>query len=209
MAEAIDHSLRHLTAEDLKAIAIYLKTVPPVRDVADTRPVFAWGNPSGELASIRGVGWPQDRDKMTGPQLYDAYCATCHQAEGQGSFEGGLPSLARNTAHGRENTDNLVMVILQGLHRQPDVLMPGFAQELSDTQVATLGTYLIQHFGNPAARITAQQVGTLRAGEPASKWLIWAAKISLAVGALVIIMLIVLQLRWRGRGGLTRQVEAA
>src|SRR5690606_1834775 len=120
------------------------KTVPPVRDPADTQPVFAWGAPSDELASIRGVAWPQDRDQMSGPQLYDAYCATCHQTQGQGSFEGGLPSLVHNTALGRENTSNLVMVILTGLHRQPDILMPGFANEISDTQVATLSNYLIQ-----------------------------------------------------------------
>jgi mono/diheme cytochrome c family protein len=70
---------------------------------------------------------------VSGPQLYDAYCATCHQARGQGSFEGGLPSLLQNTALGRENINNLVMVMLEGLHRQPNVLMPGFAKELSDT----------------------------------------------------------------------------
>lgn len=33
--------------------------------------------------------------------------------------------------------------------------MPGFARELSDTQLATLGTFLEQRFGNPIAVITA------------------------------------------------------
>jgi mono/diheme cytochrome c family protein len=201
MAEAIDHSLRFLTPEDLKAIAVYVKSIPAVRDAADTKPVFTWGSPSDELASIRGVAWPQDRDKMSGPQLYDAYCATCHQADGQGSFEGGLPSLIHNTALGRENTDNLVMVILDGLRRQPDVLMPGFAGELSDTQVATLGNYLTRHFGNPAATVSVQQVATLRAGGPTADWLILAARIGLAVGALVIVLLVALFMRWRRSKG--------
>jgi len=114
MAEAVDNSLHLLTRDDLKAIAVYLKTVPPVHDPADTQPVFAWGSPSDELTSIRGVALPQDRNSMTGPQLYDAYCATCHQAEGQGSFDGGLPSLLHNTALGRINTNNLVIVMLEG-----------------------------------------------------------------------------------------------
>lgn len=198
MAEAIDNSLRFMTEPDLKAMAVYLKTVPPVRDPADTQPVFAWGRPSDDLASIRGAAWPQDRDQMNGPQLYDAYCASCHQVQGQGSFEGGLPSLVHNTALGRENTNNLVMVILNGLHRQPDVLMPGFARELSDTQVATLGSYLIQNFGNPAAKVTAAQVATLRAGGSMSTWPVWAARVGLAVAVLVLIGLIALLLRWRG-----------
>ena len=196
MAEAIDNSLRFLTPEDLKAIAVYVKSIPAVHDAADTKPVFAWGGPSDELATIRGVAWPKDRDALTGPQLYDAYCATCHQAQGQGSFEGGLPPLLHNTALGRENTNNLVMVVLEGLHRQPDVLMPGFAKELSDTQVATLSNYLIQHFGNPAAKVTVDQVATLRAG-PTKSVLVTLAQAALAVGALVVIGLIVLLLRWR------------
>ncbi|KQZ99834.1 cytochrome C [Mesorhizobium sp. Root157] len=207
MAEAIDHSLRFLTEEDLKAMAVYLKTVPPVRDAADTQPVFAWGEPSDELAIIRGTALPQDLDTMSGPQLYDAYCATCHQAQGQGSFEGGLPSLMHNTALGRENTNNLVMVILGGLHRQPEVLMPGFASELSDAQVATLSTYLVLHFGNPAGKVTAAQVTTLRAGGASSTWLIWAARIGLAVGALVVVVILLfLFARTRRRAG---QNEAA
>ncbi|WP_459082499.1 c-type cytochrome [Mesorhizobium sp. A623] len=199
MAEAIDHSLRFLTEEDLKAMAVYLKTVPPVRDPADTQPVFTWGNSSDELASIRAVALPQDLNAMTGPQLYDAYCATCHEAQGQGSFEGGLPSLLHNTALGRENTNNLVMVILEGLQRQPDVLMPGFTKELSDTQIATLSNYLIQHFGNPAAKVTAAQVATLRAGGATSDWLIWAARIGLAVGALVVVAILLFLFARRSR----------
>lgn len=199
MAEAIDHSLRFMAEEDLKAMAVYLKTVSPVSDPADTQPVFAWGNPADELASIRGVAWPQDRDEMSGPQLHDAYCATCHQAQGQGSFEGALPSLVHNTALGRENTNNLVMVILAGLSRQPDVLMPGFAKELSDIQVATLGTYLIQHFGNPGAKVTAAQVATLRAGGATSAWLVWAARIGLGVGALVVVAILFFVFARRGR----------
>ncbi|PWL18377.1 cytochrome C [Falsochrobactrum shanghaiense] len=185
MAEAVDHSFRFMTDEDVKAMAVYLKTVAPVRDAADTQPVFSWGKPSDELASIRGVAWPQDHDTLSGAQLYDAYCATCHQADGQGSR--GLPSLVHNTALGRENTNNLVMVILEGLRRQPDVLMPGFGKELSDKQVATLSNYLIGHFGNPAAKVTTEQVAQLRAGGASSDWLIWAARIGLAVGVLVVL----------------------
>ncbi|WP_258052053.1 c-type cytochrome [Mesorhizobium sp. INR15] len=189
MAEAVDNSLRLLTPEDLKAIAVYVKSIPAVQDAADTQPVFAWGNPSNDLASIRGVALPQNLGAMTGPQLYDAYCATCHQADGQGSFEGGLPPLLHNTALGRENTNNLVMVMLEGLHHQPDILMPGFAKELSDTQVATLGTYLIQHFGNPAAKVDVAQVAKLRAGA-VSTILVTIAQAAVALGIIVMLGLI-------------------
>lgn len=206
MAEAIDYSLRFLTEEDLKAIAVYLKTVSPIRDPADTKPVFDWGVPSDELASIRGVALPSNPDAMSGPQIYDAYCATCHQAQGQGSFKGGLPSLLHNTALGRTNTNNLVMVILDGLRRQPDVFMPGFAKELSDTQVATLSNYLIQHFGNPAAKVSVEQTASVRSGTT-STVLVTLAQTAMAAGGLVVIGLISWFLVRRNKSRRTAQIR--
>src|SRR5690606_10506079 len=109
-------------------------------------------------------------NQMTGPQLYDAHCATCHQAQGQGTRGGGLPALYHNTALGRTNTNNLVMVMLDGITRHGDIterVMPGFRTTMSDVQIATLGTYLTEHYGNPEAKVTAAQVATLRnGGEP-------------------------------------------
>lgn len=192
MAEAIDFSLQHLDDTDLKAIAVYLKTVPAIHDPTDTKPAHAWGEPSDDLASVRGIPWPADLNQMTGPQLYDAHCATCHQAQAQGSFDGGLPALIRNTALGRSNTNNLVMVMLDGITRHGDTpqrLMPGFRTVMSDQQLATLGSYLTERYGNPAAKVSVDQVETLRNGGKPSN-LIDLARIGIAVGALVIVLLL-------------------
>ncbi|MFW0759367.1 c-type cytochrome [Pseudomonas sp. H11T01] len=192
MAEAVDHSLQHLDDSDLKAIAVYLKTVPAQQAAADRKPVYALGQKTDELGSIRGVALPADDDKMSGAQLYDAHCSTCHQAQGQGSFEGGLPSLAHNTAVGRSNTNNLVMVILDGVKRGADgqdIRMQGFARTLSDPQVATLATYLTAHYGNADVKVSAAQVKELRAGGPASH-LAALAQGAIAVGVIVFILLV-------------------
>lgn len=199
MAEAVDHSLQHLNDADLKAIAVYLKTVPAQRDANDPQAVYALGKKVDELPTIRGVSLPSDGDKMSGAQLYDAYCATCHQAQGQGSFDDGLPSLAHNTAVGRSNTNNLVMVILEGVRRGEggqDIRMQGFAQALSDQQVATLASYLTTHFGNPAIKVSASQVKELRAGGPGSN-LVGLAQTAIVVGVLVVIGLIIWLIRRR------------
>ncbi|MCX5571940.1 c-type cytochrome [Kaistia nematophila] len=197
MAEAVENSLRFLTNADLRAIAVYLKSVPAIHDPADTRPTYLWGNPTDDLAKIRGVPLPGDHDQWSGAQIYDAYCASCHQDKGQGSFDGRLPSLLHNTALGTTNTNNVVAVILQGLRRQPDVLMPAFADALSDQQVATLGAYLIENFGNPAAKVTADQVKAIRAGAAApNSTLILGAQIATVAAPLVVIALL---LGWIGR----------
>ncbi|CAL62680.1 Putative cytochrome c [Herminiimonas arsenicoxydans] len=188
MAEAVDHSFRHLTPADLQAIAVYVKSVPAIRDAADTKPVYAWGEANNQLNSIRGVDLPKDLSQMTGPQLYDAHCATCHQASAQGSFDGALPPLSHNTALGRSNSNNVVMVILDGIQRHTatsDILMPDFRNTLSDQQIATLGTYLSAQYGNPAAKVTAAQVKELRSGGTSN--LVALVQGGMAVAVLVLI----------------------
>ena len=195
MAEVVDHSLRHIQEADLRAIAVFLKTVPAIRDNTDIKPAFMWGAASDAFSTIRGVAVPTDRDQWSGARLYEAYCATCHQAQGQGSFDGGLPSLFHNTALGRADTSNLVMTVLDGIHRKPDVNMPGFASELTDRQVATLGNYLMQQFGNPAGKVTVEQVKTSRAGGPSGMWMIWVAQ--LIIGIVLLAMIGILYVIWR------------
>jgi len=200
MAEAIDQSLRHLTAADLRAIAVFLKGVPALRDPGDTRPRYAWGEAADDLSSLRGVAWPQEPDRMTGPQLYDAWCATCHQAQAEGSFDGGLPPLFHNTALGGTDTNNLVMVMLDGVRRETgtsETLMPGFAQ-LSDRQLATLGSYLTRRYGNPAATVNEEQVRTLRAGG-AQSHLVLIARLALAVVVIALVVAFLAAVRRRRR----------
>jgi mono/diheme cytochrome c family protein len=205
MAEAVDHSLRHLSTEDLRAIAVYVKSVPAVHDGADSRPAYGWGAAADQLDSIRGIPLPKDLNQMTGPQLYDAHCATCHQARGQGSFDGALPSLFHNTTLGRANTDNLVMVMLEGVRREgaregetAEVRMQGFARTLSDQQIATLGNYLQKTYGNPRGEVTPAQVKALRAGGGSSS-LRTAAWIGIALFAIILVAAIFAMIRRKRR----------
>lgn len=205
MMEAIDFSLRHLSKDDLKAIAVYLKTVPAIHDTVDTKPVYDWGSASAKLATVRGQPWPSNPDQMTGAQLYDAHCATCHQAKAQGSFNGGLPALFHNTATGRTQTNNLVLAILDGIHLPAQgngVVMPGFREAMDDTQVTTLSNYLIKAYGNPAGQVTVEQVAALRSGAPTQASgvdLLLLARIGLVIAGLIILLILYLIFRPRRR----------
>ncbi|MDN5843293.1 MAG: cytochrome c [Alcaligenaceae bacterium] len=194
MAEAVDYSLSHLTEADLQALATYVKTVPAVHDAQDTKAVFAWGEAVDHLDTVRGVPWPSDPGQMTGAQLYSAHCATCHQAQAQGSFTGELPALFHNTATGRLQTNNLVLTILDGIQqhgKEPGTIMPGFRTVMSDAQVATLGNYLMQNYGNPAGTVSAEQVSTLRNGTVQSPVdLVLLARAGLVVAGLIILAII-------------------
>ena len=200
MAEAVDHSLQYLEPADVKAIATYLKAVPAQHDPADTQAVDSWGAAFDGVADQRGTALPDDAQQWSGAQLYDAHCASCHQARGEGSFDGGLPPLFHNTATGRANPDNLVLAILEGIRWTNDsgVHMPGFAHELSDRQVATLASYLTQHYGNPVATVSAEQVRLLRAGGAPSH-LVALARWAMVVVVLLILAILVLLIRRKRR----------
>lgn len=188
MAEATDHSLRHLSAADLRAIAGYLQSVPALSAGA-SRPTFSWGQAGDQLASIRGTALPRDMNAITGAQLYDAYCASCHQAQGQGSTDGRLPALFHNSTLGHPNTNNLVLSIQQGVPRHGrDSIMPAFAHELSDAQVSTLSNYLLQNYGRPDAKVSTEQVQRLRGGA-ADGTLVVLARAAMAGGALLLLAL--------------------
>lgn len=204
MAEAIDNSLRHLTDADRKAIAVYLKAGSSQRNAGDTQAAYAWGKPTMGVAATRGAPLVRDTAGFNGAQLYDANCASCHQARGEGSAHWGsdgasLPSLFHNTALGHVNSNNLVMAMLEGVARNSgDVMMPAFDKQLSDEQIATLGNYLLQNYGNPAAKVTVEQVKTLRAGgEPSS--LVSLARAGIAAAGVLLVLIILFLIARKSR----------
>ena len=103
-----------------------------------------------------------------GRTLYNGNCASCHGWRGTGvggDAPGAYPSLLHNTALGAATPGNLTMVVLHGVSRQTNhvhVSMPGFADQLSDTEVATLVSFLSTQLGNPAATTSAAAVAKMR-----------------------------------------------
>ncbi len=203
MAEAIDNSLSRLTDADRKAIAVYLKAGPIQHHAGDdTQAAYSWGQPALAIGADRGAARVGDTTLFNGAQLYDANCAACHQAHAEGTPAWGkdgaaLPSLFHNTALGHANSNNLVMAMLDGVARKSDdVMMPSFRQQLTDQQIATLSNYLLQHYGNPAAKVTVAQVSQLRAGG-ASSSLLTTARVGIVVAVLLLLLIVLLVARRR------------
>jgi D-sorbitol dehydrogenase (acceptor) len=173
MAEAVTHSLRHLTDADLQAMAAYLKTVPPVRAVGQK--VAAYASQGAAPVAVGALDVTVDRAPtamgdgtlLDGQRLYIAACASCHQAHGQGTGDRFYPSLTKNSATGGLSAANLVMTIANGVARETNegpVAMPAFAGELSEAQIAAVSNYVLMQFGNPALKVTEHDVHALRSG---------------------------------------------
>ncbi len=173
MAEAVEHSFRHMPDTDLEAIATYLKTVPPVRAEGQTTPGFARSD--AKAADLGQLDYGIDRDpkametgtSTNGEQLYVSACATCHQVNGKGTQDHFYPSLTNNRAVGGMTSNNLVMAVVDGVHRKTNdftVQMPAFGEELSNAQIAAVSNYVLHRFGNEDLHVTEANVITLRNG---------------------------------------------
>ncbi len=99
-------------------------------------------------------------------RLYQTYCASCHQHNGQGA-SGRFPSLA-NVSWVTGNKDLLISIVLKGMEGPIEVngeqfngTMPEHSF-LSDEQVAKVLTYVRQSFGNTASAVTKEEVTAVR-----------------------------------------------
>jgi mono/diheme cytochrome c family protein len=203
MAEAITYSFSQMTEADLQAIAIYVKTIPAVA-AGPTR--FMQGRPGNALDSFRGKGYAAGmQGPALGAQVFSANCASCHGASGQGTPDGYYPSLFHNSA--TAVTSNLLATILFGVDRKTKeghVFMPPFGQQanavnhLTDEQVAALANYIQAGYGAgaQAAVVKPADVAEIRTGGPRS-YLVLAARIGMAVGVLVVLLLLAAFLRRR------------
>jgi mono/diheme cytochrome c family protein len=168
MADVVEHSLQYLTEPDLRAIITYLRGVPPIHNAANSKPRFIWGIASQENIALRGLApITIGTSTLNGAELYSGNCASCHAADGSG-VNGYFPALFQNTTTGARDPSNLLMVILNGVQRHnksinEDVFMPGYADKLSNAEIALLSNFIVQQFGNlTIPPITEEQVNHQR-----------------------------------------------
>jgi mono/diheme cytochrome c family protein len=157
MSDVVMHSTQYLNDADLRAVANYLKTLPP-----DARADSAF---KADPTTARALAAGEEVDR--GAQLYDDNCAACHHTDGRGAVRA-LPAIAGNSSVLAPDPTSIIHVILRG-SQLPDTSsapsrlgMPGFGWRLSDEEVAQLGTFIRQSWGNHASTITAAQVRKLR-----------------------------------------------
>jgi mono/diheme cytochrome c family protein len=156
MGEAIDNSLSHLVPEDIKALVVYLRTVPPLSDPALPAPRTA----PAPAAHKEGVAEVDAR----GAALYAGNCASCH------GWTGKSPVLAIATFTGARaindpSARNVAQAIVWGVTREtPDgpAVMPAFGRAYSNLEIAAIANYVTRRFGAVPSAITADQVAELR-----------------------------------------------
>jgi mono/diheme cytochrome c family protein len=154
MGEAVDHSLSHLTPEDIRAVVAYLRTVP-ANTATDLPATVARPAP----ASHRDGSNPDPRGKM----VFEGACVSCHEWTGESAITPFATLVGARTLNDPRGI-NVAQIVISGTRRHtPEgaLSMPAFGNVYSDTEIAAVTNYVTARFGQ-ASRISAQDVAKLR-----------------------------------------------
>jgi mono/diheme cytochrome c family protein len=148
MAEEVSLSSSKMQDSDLKAIAVYLKSLPSQE------------HDSMALAASNPM-------MVAGSAIYRDQCSACHALDGHG-VPHLFPSLADSSITRSDDPATLIRMILRGsrsvaTEKEPTSPgMPSFGWQLSDAQIAAVVTYIRNAWGSGASAVTADDVGQAR-----------------------------------------------
>lgn len=167
MAEVVLGGTQYLQEADLNAMAVYLKSLPPVAAAAAEINVMS-GAPAGQTRSVSAAV------AANGAKIYEQNCAQCHGDNGKG-VPNAYPALASNRAVTMPQTANLVQIVLNGGYAPATsgnprpYGMPPFVLVLNDNDVAAVLTHIRGSWGNQASVVTSLEVNRIRAASGASR----------------------------------------
>ncbi|WOI58275.1 cytochrome c [Palleronia sp. LCG004] len=178
MALVVEHSLQKLPDSDNIAMAAYLKGLNGddfdlPETVAAAGPIAtpeAEADDAGTATSELLIA--AEPDMPLGARLYSDNCLGCHFASGKGA-PGIFPELQNNSLVVGSEVSPLISVILNGVElpataKRPMTLrMQGYADRLSDDEVAELATWLRGAWGNEAGAVDADAVAAVRSSDSA------------------------------------------
>jgi mono/diheme cytochrome c family protein len=165
------HNLASVPESEVRAIATYIASVMGTPDADRERRARAALSAARGETEMEPAPQPQSAPNnamQTGAALYSGSCALCH---GAASREPGAPSaealhLSLATSLSLPSPSNLVRIVLQGMapaDGEAGAFMPGFAAAYTDTQVASLASYLrATYTDRPAWKNVEREVRKVR-----------------------------------------------
>lgn len=156
MAEVVYESLQHASADDLDAMAAYLKSLAP------TQAPKARGAVQVPTHAVQDM-------VQRGSAIYAEHCASCHGDKGEGAPPM-APALRGNRALTADAAVNPIRVILFGGYApgtagNPRPFgMPPFGSTLSNEQIADVLTYTRAAWGNQGRPVSGAEVSRNRQG---------------------------------------------
>lgn len=157
MGEAVENSLRYLTAEDIAALTAYVRSVNAARS-AELPPPRETPAPRAPIdAQTAGLD-------PRGQAVYEGACAGCH------GWTGESPVLAPASLIGTRAVNdpsalNVAQIVIHGGpgHAINDPgNMPAFGSSYSDDEIASVANYVTARFGARASTLSAANIARMR-----------------------------------------------
>jgi mono/diheme cytochrome c family protein len=158
MIDVYNNSTQFLSDSDLHAVAVFLKSLPPV---SRNDHVYAYDDATAKALRAGDISAP-------GAKVYRNQCASCHGVDGK-SVGDLFPSLAGNPNVLADNPSSIINLVLNGAqrvvsHGMPDSYrMAAYRFRLNDEEIADVATFLRHSWGNKGSAVSAQDVTRLRA----------------------------------------------
>lgn len=156
MGEAVDHSLSRMAPEDIRALVVYLRSVPAVASSdlpATTAPAAPASHREGGGASL-----------ALGKKIFEGACVSCHGWAGESPVSP-LATLTGSWAVNDPAATNVAQIVISGTVRhtpQGALSMPAFGGIYSDAEIAAVANYVTARFGAEGAQLTERDVAGLR-----------------------------------------------
>src|ERR1700723_3240740 len=144
MGEAVDQSFSLLAPADIKALVVYLRSVPAV---ASSEPGTI-APPAPPLPKQGG-----ETTDILGRKVFEGACVSCHNWTGVSAISP-YATIAGVRAVNDSSATNVAQIVISGTARQtpPGVLsMPAFGSTHSDTEIAAVSNYVTARFGSAAS----------------------------------------------------------
>jgi len=149
MAEVVFRSTQHMSEPDLRAMAVFLKSLPQ------------------SARATRGAAPLARATTERGRALYREHCEGCHGPQGEGA-RGAYPALAGNRSVVMDPPANVIRAVLSGGFQPATVGnprpwgMPPFGHVLDDADIAAVVSFIRTQWGNRSAPVTATDVQRMR-----------------------------------------------
>ena len=156
MGEAVDRSFSQMTADDIKSMVAYVRSVPAIA----SPDLPATPAPPAPASHRDGGG----KDNARGKLVFEGGCVSCHGWTGEGAVSP-MATLTGASAVNDPSGNNVAQIVLWGTTRlTPDgaLSMPAFGHAYSDDEIAAVANYVTARFGAKGASLTASDVAKLR-----------------------------------------------
>ncbi len=158
MATIVRQSLQYLSADDIRAMAVYLQSL---------------GEKRSNIRTPREIPEMPERVRRylaLGEEVYEKYCQECHGRSGQG-VPGIYPPLAGNRSVTMVSPLNTIRSVLYGGY--PPVTtgnprpygMPPYQHIIRDTEIARVVSYIRNAWGNLGSLVSSEDVDKSRGNE--------------------------------------------